>query len=190
MASLLRSFFPLVFVLVSGCAYTLGRGSRTIPGGAKEISIPMFKNHSQETGIEVSFTQALLNEFLRSKVAKVVDDPRAEDRIEGDIMTVTYVAESPIASDPKTNSLPTDTVIASQYRVVVDITLRVVRRSDNEKLWEGRFHDEDIYAAPRVTLTGVNTVNPLYNLSARRQKLDTLAGRMMVEAHNRITENF
>ncbi|HRO68381.1 MAG TPA: hypothetical protein PL182_12500, partial [Pseudobdellovibrionaceae bacterium] len=63
-------------------------------------------------------------------------------------------------------------------------------RSDSEVVWEGRFRGERTYAAPQVHMAGVNSVNPLYNLSARRQNLDVLAQEMMIEAHSRMTENF
>lgn len=192
---MMRLFFlltPLAFFSMSGCAYHLGRGARSMPGGASEISIPVFKNRSQETGAEVTFTQALQQEFLRSKVARVVDDPKAEVRVEGEIDFIRYIpAQKKTAGDTSAGYLPDGTVIASQYQIVLQVSLRVVRRSDNEKIWEGRFESRDqTYAAPQITLTGVNSVDPLYNLSARRQKLLVIANELMLEAHSRITENF
>lgn len=191
---MMRLFFlliPLAFLTTSGCAYRLGRGTRSMPGGASEISIPVFKNKSQETGAEVTFTQALQQEFLRSKVARVVEDPQAEVRVEGEIDFIRYVpAQKKTAGEPAAGYLPDGTVFASQYQILTQVSLRVVRRSDGEKIWEGRFAGDQTYAAPQITLTGVNSVDPLYNLSARRQKLDVIANEMMVEAHSRITENF
>jgi hypothetical protein len=52
--------------LLTGCAYRFGNVSRSLPGGYKYISIPVFKNKTQETGIEVGFTNALIQEFDRS----------------------------------------------------------------------------------------------------------------------------
>lgn len=179
----------LAITTASGCAYTFGRGPRSIPGGYKQISVPTFKNRSQETGAEVAFTSALMQEFLRSKVARVVDDPLAEVRIEGEIAAITAMADAKREAD-SSNMLPDGTVLATQYRLLAAVNLKVIRRSDNEVLWQGQFNGERTYAAPQVTLSGVNTVNPLYNLSARRQNLEAMANDMMVEAHSRLTENF
>lgn len=187
-ASQVLQFFLLIFLL-GGCAYKFGRGPRAIPGGYRQISIPMFKNKSQETGLEVPFTSAMIQEFLRSKVAKVVEEPMAEVRIEGEIVSVTATADAKQEAD-KSNLLPQGTVLALQYRLITNVNLRAVRRSDGEVLWQGSFRGEGTYSAPQVTLSGVNTVNPLYNLSARRQNLESIAKDMMVEAHSRMTENF
>lgn len=174
-----------------GCAYRLGSGTRSLPGGYSQISVPIFKNKTQETGVEVGFTNALLQEFLRSKAGQVVDEPKAEVRVEGEITSITYTPESPVTRDtPAGRFLPKGAVLASRYRILTDVSLRVVRRSDSEVVWEGRFRGERTYAAPQVHMAGVNSVNPLYNLSARRQNLDVLAQEMMIEAHSRMTENF
>ncbi len=176
---------------LASCAYRLGSGTRSLPGGYSRLSVPIFKNKTQETGVEVAYTNALLQEFLRSKVGQVVDEPKAEVRIEGEIASITYTPESPVT--PETSAglyLPRGTVLASRYRILTDVTLRVVRRSDGEVVWQGSFKGERTYAAPQVHMAGVNSVNPLYNLSARRQNLDVLAQEMMIEAHSRMTENF
>ncbi|MBX2989163.1 MAG: LptE family protein [Bdellovibrionaceae bacterium] len=186
------AILSLLALLSSGCAYRLGWGPRTLPGGANLVSIPIFKNRSQETGVEVVFTQALLQEFLRSRVARVVDEPMAEVRLEGEIVSIQYRQESPLegGKSAAAGSLPAKTVLASQYRIVMDVDIRLVRRADGENLWQGRFVQERPYEAPKVTPAGVNTVNPLYNLSARRQNLELMANDMMVEAHSRMSENF
>lgn len=191
-ASLLR-FASLAAVALgaTGCAYHLGAGSRSLPGGYRQMSIPIFKNRSQEVGAEVAFTQALQQEFRRSNVARVVDDPLAEVRIEGEVSAIDYIPESKrTAGSAPGGFLPEGTVIASRYTIQTVVQVSVVRRSDGEKLWAGSFRREKSYEAPLVTLSGVNTVNPLYNLSARRQTIELLANEMMVEAHSRITENF
>ncbi|MNY58066.1 hypothetical protein D3C86_1943590 [compost metagenome] len=68
--------------------------------------------------------------------------------------------------------------------------MKLVRQADGTELWSGSFSGERTYVAPQVTLAGVNSVNPLYNLSARRQNIDIMANDIMTEAHDRITENF
>ncbi len=180
----------LIFsVLVSGCAYRLGVGTRTIPGGYKQISVPIFKNNTQEAGIEMAFTNALIQEFQRSRIARVVDNSLSEVAVIGQIDNIQYLPGAKrVAGD--SSYLPNGTVIASEYRILLNVTVKVVRQADGTELWSGTFSGERTYAAPQVTLAGVNSVNPLYNLSARRQNIDVMANDIMVEAHDRITENF
>lgn len=181
-------FFSL---LLSGCAYQFGNVSRTLPGGYKYISIPVFKNQTQETGIEVGFTNALIQEFERSKVGKVTSQNLADAKLVGVIQTIQYLPGGKTAyGDSSAPNLPLGTVLAAQYTILVTARVSVVRLADNTEIWSGVFSGERTYAAPAVTIAGVNSVNPLYNLSARRQNIDSVANDMMAEAHDRITENF
>jgi hypothetical protein len=185
---------------LSGCAYHLGAASRTLPGGYKYLSIPVFKNLTQETGSEVGFTNALIKEFERSQVGKVTSENLSDVKIIGTITSVQYLPGTGIAaSDPTSTTpiqlqpgafLPKGTVLANDYRILVNAKVSVVRQADNTEIWTGAFSGERTYVAPKITLAGVNSANPLYNLSARRQNIDAVANDMMAEAHDRITENF
>lgn len=44
----------LFMLLLASCAYRLGSPDRGLPGGYRQVYIPMFKNMSQEPGIEVA----------------------------------------------------------------------------------------------------------------------------------------
>lgn len=181
----------LLSMSLTGCAYRLGGGSGRIAGGYRQVSIPMFKNRSQETGMEVAFTQALHQQFMRSNHMQVVDEPKAEVRVEGEITSITYFPDAKrTANDSSSGYLPDGTVIAAKYNIQAFAHMRVIRRSDGEVLWEGVFKGERPYSAPQVTLSGLNSVDPLYNLSARRQNIEIIADDMMVEAYSRMTENF
>ncbi|WII72052.1 LptE family protein [Bdellovibrio sp. 22V] len=184
----------LVFVsglTLQGCAYTFGVANRSIPGGYKQISVPVFKNKTLEPGIEVGFTNALIQEFQRSRIARVVDNSLSEVAVIGQIDSVTYLPGAKrVAGDGSSPYLPNGTVIASEYRILLTVTVNVVRQADGTVLWSGSFSGERTYAAPQVTQAGINSVNPLYNLSARRQNIDVMANDIMIEAHDRITENF
>ncbi|WP_347359597.1 LptE family protein [Bdellovibrio sp.] len=181
----------ILSLFLSGCAYRLGSGTRSIPGGYKQISVPIFKNKTQETGIEVSFTNSLIQEFQRSRIARIVDNSLSEVAVIGQIDNVQYLPGAKrVAGDSSAPYLPNGTVIASEYRILLTVTVKVVRQADGTELWSGSFSGERTYAAPQVTLAGVNSVNPLYNLSARRQNIDLMAFDIMAEAHDRITENF
>lgn len=179
------------FFILTGCAYTRGRASRMTPGGYKKIAIPIFKNISMDTTLEVAFTNALRNEFQRSHVASIVDKSNSEAYVEGVIDSVNYTSRAPLTKNSSTGSfMPTGTVLTQAYNIVVNTTIRFIRTSDNVLLWSGSFSGERAYNAPLVTLGGVNSVNPLYNLSAQRQNIESMAVDMMEEAHDRLTENF
>ncbi|MNK26246.1 hypothetical protein D3C87_445780 [compost metagenome] len=184
--------FSFVFALfLSGCAYHLGSAGRTIPGGYKQISVPVFKNRTQEVGIEMSLTNAMIQEFQRSRIARVVDNSLSEVAVIGQIDSIQYLPGAKrTAGDAAAPFLPMGTVIASEYRILMAVTVKLVRQADGTELWSGSFSGERTYVAPQVTLAGVNSVNPLYNLSARRQNIDIMANDIMTEAHDRITENF
>lgn len=174
-----------------GCAYRMGTATRSIPGGYKQISVPVFKNLSQEVGVEVAFTNALITEFQRSRIARIVDNSLSEVAVVGTIDSIQYLPESmQVEGKSPLANLPQGTVIAAAYRILVNVTLRVVRQADGTELWRESFSGERTYSAPQVTLAGVNSVNPLYNLSARRQNIELVATTVMIEAHDRITENF
>jgi hypothetical protein len=157
-----------------------------MPGGYRQVFIPVFKNYSMEPGIEMDFTSAIRQEFERSRVARVSEPERAEVELVGEIKSVQYVPETPIQG----GTLPTGTVLATAYEIRLEVKITLKRKSDGAVLWTSNFTNSRSYIAPQVTMAGVNTVNPLYNLSARRQNIQIISSAMMAEAHDRMTENF
>lgn len=168
---------------LTGCAYRLGSPDRSLPGGYRQVFVPIFKNRSLEPGIEVSFTNALIQEFERAHIGRIVEANQAEVIAEGTIEGVSY---SPAGLSTK----KTGANLAAQYQILIRVNLVLRRNSDKSILWQGVFGGERTYVAPQVLASGINTVNPLYNLSARRQNIEVVAADMMSEAHDRITENF
>lgn len=185
-----RSLFGILALfaafVTAGCAYRLGAADRSLPGGYRQLSIPIFRNLSQETGIEVAFTNALITEFERSRSGKVVEPAQSEVQVEGEITSVQYLSDSSRSG----GTLPTGSVLTTEYQILAKVKITVRRVSDRSILWEGSFTRDRTYVAPQVTQAGLNTVNPLYNLSSRRQNIEIIAADMMSEAHDRMTENF
>lgn len=183
----------LVMFLTSSCAYRLGVQGRKFPGNYEVVEIPMFKNLSQEPGVEVTFTNSLIQEFERNKVARVVDSshqPSSPVVVRGEITSIQYLASAPVQKTEQAPYLPEGAVIASAYRVVVTTAVSIVEKSSGKVLWTSSFIGESSYAAPQVTIARLNSVNPLYNLSSRRRIIESIARDLMVEAHDRMTENF
>ena len=140
-----------------------------------------------EPGIEVMFTNSMVDEIQRSRVAHVVDD--ADVAVEGAIEEVTYIPVSKRTGDDFT-LLPKGTVQATAYRILVLANVALVRKSDNKTLWVGEFNGERIYTPPLIASAIVNSANPLYNLAARRASIKEIANDLVVEAFDRMTENF
>lgn len=174
-------------LFLSACAYRQGVPERVIPGGYKWVRVPIFKNLSQEPGIEVNFTNTMIDEIQKSRVAHVVDD--ADIVVEGIIEDVNYTPTAKRTGE-ETALLPRGTVQATEYRIVVLMRVSILRNSDHNVLWSGQFNGERTYTAPQIASAIVNSANPLYNLSARRSNIKEIANDLVAEAFDRMTENF
>jgi hypothetical protein len=179
---------------LSGCAYTFGYQQRNLPGGYTEVAVPVFKNQTQQVAIESYFSNALIRQFNRSKVAKIAPTTTAPVIIEGTIRSLKYLPGGQIdANRTDENSqvqLPVNTVLTVEYRVLMQTMVVLKRASDGKVLWSGGFENERVYTAPQVGLGTINSVNALYNHSARLEVIEQMAYDMMADAHDRMTENF
>ncbi len=172
----------------SSCAYNWGPAPRALAGGHRQVAIPIFKNKTMEPGIEVSMTNSLIQEFNRSKEVRVGENDKSEVVILGEITSIKNEPGGPKTSAD--SNLPTGAVLASSYTTILTLHVRLVRKVDGFEYWSSDFRGERGYSAPQVTLSGVNSVNPIYNLSARRQNIEAMAADMMSEVYDRLTENF
>jgi len=188
-SSLVCVLAALTFIF-SGCAYHAGSGDRHIPGGYHAISVPIFKNKTPETGIEVYFTNSLIREIERSRVGRVADPENSQVTLEGTIDSVKYVgaAENPGTTDQ--TFIPNNTVLYTSYQIVVVANLVLKRNSDKKVLWQAKFQKQSSYQTPDIGIIGLTGANALYNASAHYQNIELLAADMMSEAHDRLTENF
>ncbi len=193
---ILKFDFVLMLVLtslfgaaVSGCGYEFGPRDRSMPGGFKKIAVPVFKNRTSEPIIETYFTNALLGEFQKAKIVDVVPKSLAEVVVEGEISQLKYSREGFLEPGDLSN-LPQETYLATEYEILVECQIRVRRIHDGEILWQNLFRGKKVHSASKITTPGLNSANPLYNLSARRQNFELLAQDLMAEAYSRMTENF
>lgn len=196
----MKNKFSLLFLILTasviqfillGCAYKLSSEHSRLPGNVKIIQIPLFKNDSPELGVETSFTNSLKTEALRSKFVQLKNDEAdAEAILQGRILSVDIIADESVIEAKNTKYLPTETVLATQYRVSVGVELRLIKKGSTEILWSGFFKEQSTYSAPQITLPVINTANSLYNHSAKRQTLNTLSKDMMQAAFDRMLEDF
>ena len=143
-----------------------------------------------EPGIEVPFTNALIQEYERAKIARITDSNQAEVVAEGVINSVRISKTGADVTGESNTSLPTGTVQATAYQILITVELTLKRNSDKSILWAGTFNGERTFNAAQIAAVGVNTANPLYNHSAKRINMEQMAAEMMSEAHDRSTENF
>jgi hypothetical protein len=187
-----RNVCLVLALFVSGCAYRFGSAERTLPGGYDLVSVPVFSNRSPETGFEVYFTNALIQQFERSKVARVVGPSQSQVTAIGKIESIILTpSATTTTNDSKLEGfLPEDSLLATGYRMVVTVSIELQRNSDRKILWTGQFQSEAAFNASQVTISGLNSVSPLYNQSAKEQNIVRIARDTMSEAHDRMTENF
>ena len=109
-------------------------------------------------------------------------------------MSVDYIATSQVDANREEENikfnLPENTALTVAYRVLLKTHVELVRQSDQKVLWSSYFDNERVYTAPQVGLAVINSVNPLYNQSARLEVIEQMAHDMMADAHDRMTENF
>jgi hypothetical protein len=182
----------LFTVVWTGCAYNWGNDQRDLPGRYTEVALPMFRNRTNVVGIEPKFTNYLVREFARSNAVKIVDKQAAPVFVDGELKSLQVIHEGQIDANSSENAimLPDNTVLTTEYRLIMTAHIKLVRSSDLKVLWSGEFKNERTYNAPQVGLPGINSVNPLYNHTARLEVIDLIAQDMMTEAHDRMTENF
>src|SRR5690606_413649 len=135
------------------------------------------------------FTNAMIREVERSQVATVSTKEVSPITLEGVVESITFEPSGPLTSK-ELPTLPQNTVLTSQYRIKVHTTMTLRRNSDQQVIWQGKFNGEKVYSAPQIGLAGVNSANALYNHSAQLENIGTLAGTIMAEAHDRMTEKF
>lgn len=169
------------------CAYHFGSRDRVLPGGYDQIAVPLFSNKSEEPGIEIDFTNAMIREIERSGVAQSVPGDQAPVTLSGKIESIEIIWGGPMELS---NLGPSKVELAADVRIVAKVHLAIVRTYDKKVLWSSLFTGEKSYATPRVSQPVINSVNPLYEHSARLQNISRIAQMMMSEAFYQMTENF
>jgi outer membrane lipopolysaccharide assembly protein LptE/RlpB len=118
-----RMIVVFCFFLLAACGYHMAGKETHVPRGISSVAIPTFQNHTFEPGIEISFTQAFLNEFIRDRRVQVVDRREADSILEGAVKSFS------VASVSYNRSFY---VTEYQTTVVLDLTLK---RRTGEILW-------------------------------------------------------
>ncbi len=159
-----------ISVLISACGYQFaGRGD--LPGGIQTLSVRVLENRTSETGAEIIFSNALINELNRRRRGSVVEDTRSDGVLQGTITTIVWetVARTGINT-------------AAERRVRATISLVLTDMEGNELWKRDSVRAEQAY----VVVDG----NKSATESNRRRAIATLSEQMAEEVYRRLTDNF
>lgn len=162
----------LALIFLSGCGGYGFRGSvNNLPPDIKAVSIPVFVNETIEQGVEVVFANALVYEFNRSGILKVVSESAAQAQVKGKIKSI---AIDPIILATQTQAL--------QRRVTVILEVSFQRTDDQKILWQN----------PRFARDEVYSVTTDLNQTQRNKEaaIAKIAQDLSERIHNAILENF
>jgi hypothetical protein len=143
--------------------------------------------------VEVAFTNALIEELERSRLARVEDKRQAELILEGQIDSATVSPIAQIGHDPASFSqqpLPRGTTLTTAYRLVATVSLTARQASTGRSIWSTQMTGERTYFGGAIGSSGLNSANATYNHSRRVRTLEGLAVDMMADAVDRLTEAF
>ncbi len=124
----LSVLLALPLLLLGGCAgyHTVGSAAH-LPGGARTLAIPSFRNSTQSYQTEAAFTQAVIREFTNRTSYHIVagEDPEADATLRG---TITSFQIVPLTYDNTTGQ-------TSSYLVTITARLAVVDRN-GKTIWQ------------------------------------------------------
>jgi outer membrane lipopolysaccharide assembly protein LptE/RlpB len=122
-ASLLLA--PLL--LLGGCGYHTLNGAVHLPGNARTLAIPAFRNNTQSYHTEAAFTQAVIREFTDRTSYHIVagQDPGADATLLG---TITSYQIVPLTYDATTGQ-------SSSFLVTITASLKLVDQR-GQTIWE------------------------------------------------------
>jgi len=162
----------LLFILgIAGCGYHFIGQESEVLSGIHSIAIPYFSNKSYEAGLERYLTEALVDEFVKSRMVPIVDEGDADALIRGQIENF---REFEISYDRD------DMALEYRAQVVLDITLE--KKDTGEVLWRNKefLHFEDYRVSPEIAVTEAN----------KEQAIKKIAVEMAERIHDSIIEGF
>ena len=172
---MVRKFFPyailLCIFLLPGCGYHfIGQGNEAL-SGIHYIAIPYFANKSYEGGLERYVTEALVDEFVKSRMYSIVAEKDADAILRG---TIEEFREIAISFDQEN--------YAMEYRASLRVDATLERKDTGEILWRTKelHHFEDYRVAPEIAATEAN----------KNQAIMLISREVATRIHDSIVEGF
>jgi outer membrane lipopolysaccharide assembly protein LptE/RlpB len=156
---------------LAGCGYHfIGRESGAL-SGIHTIAIPYFINKSFEPGLERYVTEALVDEFVKSRFVQVADEAAADAVIRG---RIDEFSESVISYDRDDRAL--------EYRTRISLDVTLERKDTAEILWrtKGLYHFEEYTVSSDIATTEAN----------KRIALKMAAAELAERIHDSVVEGF
>jgi len=168
----ISSFSIFLFaVFVQNCGYRFQGSATDLTPDIQSLAIPIFANHTIQTGIESEVTRALIEKFISSKRLSVTDSQKADAQILG---TVLSFATSAVA-------VTSSTQVTTEYRATLTLGISLQRKRDGKILFREEIAEWRNYPVVEDLTTTENN-----KLQAIRQISVLLAERI----HDFILLNF
>ena len=163
-----RIFFVFAaLALVTGCGYRFA-GTGKLPGGVKTVCVTMLNNNTNETGIERTVTNAIINEMSRSGITMIKDQDKAGGVLTG---AVTSVYTETIARSSANTS--------TERRVHVKLDMKLAD-SKGRVIWaRSGIGDKEAYLAGGTD-----------EAQLRDQAIEKLVSRLSRTVYQRLTDDF
>ena len=158
-------------VLLAACGYQFRGKQNNLPSDVKSIAIPVFKNRTNEIRIEQIFTDAVIFQFTRSQMVRVVSVGQADAVLSGTVDRVEITDVALTSSDT-----------SRQRRITIWVAAKLVRSRDgkvlwmDKALWQNRTYD--VGSTPQATEAN------------KRVAITALVRDMAQTLHDRVFENF
>ena len=107
-----------VLVALAACAYGLKPGK--LRPGIESVAVPYFENRSNEPGIEVELTDAILKGLIDDRTLRVTDENRADVLVYGTVKSYNF-KEAFFGANRQ----------AEEYRIDIEVEVQLRRRDDD-----------------------------------------------------------
>jgi outer membrane lipopolysaccharide assembly protein LptE/RlpB len=161
----------LFLALQSGCGYHFIGENSEVLSGINAIAIPYFENKTYQSGLERQVTEALVDEFVKSRAIAIVSEGDADAVIRG---VVEEFREFVSAFDENDYAL--------EYGSFLSLSVTLERKDTGEVLWRNKSltHFEDYNVSSAIALTEENKEQAIL-LSSRE---------LAIRIHDSIIEGF
>lgn len=161
----------MLAVLLAACGYQFRGKQNNLPPDVKSIAIPVFKNRTNEIRIEQIFTDAVIFQFTRSQMVRVVSEGQANAVLDGTVERVEIVDVALTSGDT-----------SRQRRITIWVNAKLIRKRDGKVLWENR----SLWQNATYNVAG----SPQATEFNKRTAITELAKSMAQTLHDSVFENF
>ena len=141
-----RKLAILLALAMTACGYGFRHQQSNLPPEIKTIAIPMFENKTNEVRLEALVTEQVRYQFSQSQILRLVSEDQADVILRGQIISVSSGDVS-----------LTESTRSQVRRVSVGISVKLVRKDNNEILYDGRARQWRTYTVSANDVTSTQT---------------------------------